>query len=351
VSGVRPLSPGRLYWICQAAGWGSFLAYVLGFYLFWNHPARGSDVVSIVFVNGVLCPGLAHALRDWMYAGDWLRLPPRRLLLRLAAVVMILASGLTAVVALVILVIDGAPFPRAGVIGTFAAFCWAFTGWLVIYYVVHVRRRRDALQLELTVVARDAELQSLRAQLNPHFLFNCLNSLRHLIVVNPERATSMVTGLAELLRYALVSDQKDTVSLAEELTIVDEYLELERVRLEQRLHVERQVEPSALRAKVPPMIVQTLVDNAIKHGIAELAEGGTIRIDARLIGQDLRLVVTNTGAFKPTREGYGLRNATDRLRLLYGTGASLDVRDLNGHTEATLTVPFAPEVVSERVAR
>jgi hypothetical protein len=135
-----------------------------------------------------------------MYAGDWLSLPSRRLFPQLAAVVMTFAGGLTAVVALAIVVVDQAPFAPVGVIGTFAAFSWAFTGWLVIYYVVHVRRRRDALALELTVVARDAQLQSLRAQLNPHFLFNCLNSLRHLIAVNPERATSMVTGLAELLR-------------------------------------------------------------------------------------------------------------------------------------------------------
>jgi LytS/YehU family sensor histidine kinase len=81
------------------------------------------------------------------------------------------------------------------------------------------------------------------------------------------------------------------------------------------------------------MLVQTLVDNAIKHGIAELADGGTIRIDAGMVGSDLRLVVTDTGAFRPAHDGYGLRNATDRLRLLYGTGASLTVRDVEGHTE------------------
>ncbi len=165
--------------------------------------------------------------------------------------------------------------------GIVFGFAMAFAGWLTIYFAVQSRRKRDALQLELDVVAREAQLRSLRAQLNPHFLFNCLNSLRHLIVTQPARAEIMVTGLAELLRYSLASDRTDAVGLSDELRIVDEYLDIERVRLEDRLTVTRQVAREALRARVPPMLIQTLVNNAIKHGIAELPQGGVVRIEAQ----------------------------------------------------------------------
>jgi len=216
------------------------------------------------------------------------------------------------------------------------------SGWLTIYYVVHVRRRRDALQLELTVTAREAQLRALQAQINPHFLFNCLNSLRHLIGTHPDRAQAVVTNLADILRYALDSDRRDLTPLSDELEVVDRYLELERMRFEERLCVERAIDPSALGVRVPPMLLQTLVDNAIKHGISELTAGGVVRLEARTDAGRLTLKVRNTGALKtgaPTTEGYGLRNARERLRLLYGADASLTLRDLNGMTEALLQIP------------
>ena len=135
------------------------------------------------------------------------------------------------------------------------------------------RRRRDTLErqaLELSLVARDAQLRALRAQVNPHFLFNSLNSLRGLITEDPARAAAMVTGFAGLMRYSLDSDSRETVTLAEEMEAVDDYLGLERVRFEDRLLVERAIAPEALEVRIPPMMVETLVENAIKHGIANI---------------------------------------------------------------------------------
>lgn len=338
---MRPPLPGRLYWICQFGGWGGFLVYVLVGYWFNASPKQAADIVSIVSVNGLVCPAVTHGLRHWMYAREWQQLPRRRLLPRLAAVVVLLAVGLSSAVALVMVLLHEPVIPLIGMVWMSVAFCWAFAGWLFIYYAVHARRRRDALQLELTVVARDAQLRSLRAQLNPHFLFNCLNSLRNLIVANPARAEAMVTELAELLRYSLASDRTDTVALGEELRIVDEYLELERVRLEERLQIERAVEPAALEVRIPPMLVQTLVDNAIKHGIAELPRGGVVRIEARVAHERMELLVTNTGRLKPPSAdaGQGLRNATERLRLLYDGAASLTLHEVDGMTQAALVIP------------
>jgi hypothetical protein len=239
-------APGRPYWLCQAAGWGGFLAYVLGGYLLTDHPKTATDVVSIVFFNGVVCPAATHGLRHWMYERGWHQLSSSRRFARLAAVVAGFAAGLTGAVVLGLVLAGRSVMSAASAFSVAAGFAMAFAGWLTIYFAVQTRRKRDALQLELAVVARDAQLRSLRAQLNPHFLFNCLNSLRHLIVTQPGRAEIMVTGLAGLLRYSPASDRADSVALGDELRVVDEYLDLERVRLEDRLTVERVVARLAL---------------------------------------------------------------------------------------------------------
>jgi signal transduction histidine kinase len=336
--------PGRLYWICQAAGWGSFLAYVLIAYLASSPTWEAWDVASIVFFNGIVCPALTHALRHRIHTHGWMQLSAGRLWWRCAAVVLITAPALTGAVALGMMATRSNPLPIAGLAGITAGFAWALSGWLTIYYVIHVRRRRDALQLELKMAAREAEMRALRAQVNPHFLFNCLNSLRHLIGSNPDRAQAMVTNLAELLRYSLDSDRRDLTPLGAELQMVDEYLALEHIRFEERLRIERDIDPAALAVQVPPMLLQSLVDNAIKHGIAELIDGGRVRIEARVHASTLRLSVWNTGPLKSegADAGCGLRNARERLRLLFGGAASLTLRQVNDMTEAAVVIPVQP---------
>lgn len=346
-----PPHPGRSYWVCQAAGWGSFVVYVLGGYLLFAPAHNWVDIASIVGANGIVAPAGTHALRWWMYRHRWHELPWRRLAPRLALAVLALATATTTLVEIWLAVGRWQPL-RIDVecLSILFGLCWGFAGWVLIYFAVHARRRRDALQFELRVVSREAQLRSLQAQLNPHFLFNCLNSLRHLIVQNPERATSMVTSLADLLRYSLTSDRKETVTLAEELAIVDEYLALERVRFDERLRVERAIDPAGLRARLPPMLVQTLVENAVKHGISDLPLGGVVRIDATVQGGSLEIRVSNTGALKPIAGtgGFGLRNATERLRLLFGDAASLTLREHDRMTTARLVVPL--DVTHERAA-
>ena len=263
--GEPPPPPSRQYWICQAAGWGSFVLYTLGFYVVFA-TVRWEVLLSIVVIDGVLCPALTHGLRSWMYRRGWVKLPARSRLPRTIAAACVSAIGVSTLVFVVALLIpSNEGFDRVGAFWMFVTFLWAFNGWLMIYFALHARRQRDARELELTLDARNAQLDMLRAQVNPHFLFNCLNSVRALIAENPTRAASMVTSLSDLLRYSLQSDRKHTVSLAEELAIVDEYVSLERVRFEDRLLFERTLDPGSLEARVPPMLVQTLVEDAVKH--------------------------------------------------------------------------------------
>lgn len=338
---MNPPRPGRSYWICQIAGWGSFTAYVLAGYLFAAPERHVWDFFSIIFSNAVLCPAISHELRRQIYLRDWLHRPLLQVVPTFIGLTVAISAILTTAVCVGAAVVTHVEIVWQMPVSIFFGFAWAFGGWLVIYFSVHGRRRREALQLELAVVSRDAQLRSLRAQINPHFLFNSLNSLRHLILADPQRAVTMVTGLADLLRYSLASDRSDMVPLGDELAIVDEYLGLEQVRLEERLRVERAIEPATLPARVPPMLVQSLVDNAIKHGIATLPQGGLVRLSARIDGPAVEILIANTGTFTRASRGtgYGLTNAQERLRLLYDGSASLTFRQEGTMTVAELRVP------------
>jgi len=336
---VRVPKPKPLYWLCQALGWAGYLAYVLVGYFVWSGARAVGDIVSIVFFCTFVPVLLTHGLRAWMYAQGWAQLRDWRRKLREVSAALILAATVTLSVGLVNGLAHGRIWiPTEGMWWMFVAYGLAFGGWLWIYERIHERRSRDQLE----IVAREAQLRALRTQLNPHFLFNSLNSVRSLIAENPQRAATVVTGLADILRYSLASDRLETVALADEMAIVDEYVGLERTRLEDRLRVEQVVEPSALRARVPPMLVQTLMENAVKHGIAPLPRGGLVRLEARVTDGRVEIVVTNPGRLEPAAgdSGSGLRNARERLRLLYGDLASLTLRDDGRQTTAAVTLPL-----------
>jgi two-component system sensor histidine kinase AlgZ len=218
--------------------------------------------------------------------------------------------------------------------------------WLAIYFAaVGVREYRTVRlrQSELARALQLAELRLLKSQLNPHFLFNALNTVRSLIADSPSRAQSAVTRLANTLRYSLSSRQDELVTFAQELDIVTDYLELESMRFEDRLRIERDVPADAASVYIPVMLLQTLVENAIKHGIAKLPSGGLLRISAVMENEMLNVEIENPrppAPFPATDEGVGLRNARDRLRLLFGTRATLNL-DLSKPALATarLRVP------------
>lgn len=234
-------------------------------------------------------------------------------------------------------------FPIVGVTVFFSAFLVAL--WLAVYLTAQAVRRRRVAEtnaLRAEVLAREAELRSLQQQLNPHFLFNCLNSLRGMIDEDPRRAQEMVTRLAELLRASLRQDACSAIPLEEELATVNAYLELESVRLEERLRIRREIEADAGGALVPPMLLQGLVENALKHGIAQLPGGGELVIRVTRNGETLRADVGNTGRMRKGQgSGIGLNNTRERLRLLYGDRASFEINEEPmGWVRASVLLPF-----------
>jgi two-component system sensor histidine kinase AlgZ len=215
--------------------------------------------------------------------------------------------------------------------------------WVVLYLCItslRDRRSGELRQSELRRALQLAELRLLKSQLNPHFLFNSLNSVRALIADDPSGAQRAVTQLARTLRYTLSAGQEELVSLERELEIVDDYLELESLRLGERLRIDRQVNAPSDRTRIPVMLLQTVVENAIKHGIAELPDGGVLRIRADLREDALTIEVENPRPAIPGRtanEGVGLRNAAERLRLLFGAAAMLNL-DLSHPGMATTRI-------------
>ncbi|MCC6349592.1 MAG: histidine kinase [Candidatus Eisenbacteria bacterium] len=203
----------------------------------------------------------------------------------------------------------------------------------------HAAQRRV---LETEVSAREAELRALRAQLNPHFLFNSLNSIASLVGSDPEGARRMCERLGDFLRRTLALGARDAVTLGEELELVDRYLAIEQVRFGARLAFDRRIGPGALECVVPPLLLQPLVENAVKHGVADRVEGGTIVVEANRDADLLRILVENPlDEEAPSRRGsgLGLENVRRRLDAYGAQEARLEARRDGGMFRVSLTLP------------
>lgn len=339
-----PPPASRGYWLCQIAGWGLYSTLQLGAATLLIHLPWARVGAEIVVLNGI---GLifTHRLHSYIRAHSWSSYSLRNLVPRIAAASALLALplGLVSPFALVSslqgsesVIREVAPNIHLHfgllirVVHQWANWTTLFALWLTIYFVaLSVRRRRDAelRQSELTRSLQQAELRLMKAQLNPHFLFNALNTVRSLIADDPKAAQIAVTRFANTLRYALSAGQQEIVPLAKELEIVRDYLEIESLRLEERLSVDYRVSDEAAAVGIPAMLLQTLVENAIKHGIAELPRGGRVKVDAAVRDGMLFLEVMNSrpAAVARIAEGIGLRNSAERLRLIFGPSASISL--------------------------
>ena len=196
------------------------------------------------------------------------------------------------------------------------------------YVILEIEESRaaQARVLETSILARDAELKALKAQINPHFLFNSLNSISALTSIDAARAREMCILLADFLRMTLGLGEKALVPLREELELLQRFLAIEKVRFGERLHVDAHIETQSETCLLPPLLLQPLVENAIIHGVATLPAGGTVRLAAQCSGGRLHLSVENSvdpDAPAPRKSGLGLANVRLRLEARYGKDATL----------------------------
>lgn len=224
--------------------------------------------------------------------------------------------------------------------------------WNVCYMAALSLRRNQRLEAEallleaetlrLEVLAKDAELRALQAQVNPHFFFNSLNSVRALLYQDTDSAAHMIDQLATLMRYTLVSSYNDCVPLEEELDAVRAYLAIEKIRFEERLQFAIDIAQDMELITVPPMALQTLVENAVKYGVEQSSAGSEISIRAQCADGTAIIEVANLGNIQAgrTSTGVGVSNARKRLALSKGEHATLDLAENDGWVCATMRFPI-----------
>ncbi len=339
------------YWLCQGVGWGFLVlinvvwAYTIDYDITWKMIARLMTMVII----GI---SLTHLLREVILRGAWLALPYERTLTRLFTSVVFtgfLCSFLFLGSHEVLGISELDPREKESFLNRVLLYSFnciiVLMIWVVIYYLYHTfqrNKKRELDTLKLESLVKELELKTIKAHINPHFIFNSLNSIRALVVEDPQRARSAITELSNILRSSLQVEKMETVPLKQELDIVKDYLALEQMRFEERLQVDFDIDEDTLQQPVPPMMLQTLAENAIKHGISKQVSGGKILITSDFVGDHHEITVRNTGLLNGQRslQGFGIRSTIDRLKLLYGADASFEIKDVPGDmVEARLIMP------------
>ena len=218
--------------------------------------------------------------------------------------------------------------------------------WLLAYHAYHfyIREIRTAKEnAQLSIIAKQAQLDNLSAQLNPHFLFNSLNSIKSLVIENPKAARRAIDLLSDLLRSSLYEKEEDLIPIKNELLLVKDYIELEKLRFEERLQLELDIDEGIENYKVPALSIQLLVENAIKHGIDHKVKGGSIVVSVERVADYVQITVQNPGKFIKNKKnkGLGLGNLKERLNIQYKGNADFKIEENDFEKViATITIPI-----------
>jgi sensor histidine kinase YesM len=327
----------RLYWICQISGWSFYalinVAFITAFYSFnWE-----KIILALVLCGiGLWLTNLYH---NYIKSKNWVELPLKKLAPRI-----FIASIVTGIILFLFLsafnlifgTYEAWSFKLASVLIGIFNYSSVMLLWSLIYLAFNYFENYKKAEIESLIwenAVKEFELRTLRAQLNPHFMFNALNSIRALIKDEPLNAQTAVTKLSNILRYSLKIERTEMVPVEEEMRAVADYLALEKIRFEERLKYLIKVEPESERIEIPPMMVQTLVENGIKHGISRNTRGGEISIESCVEDSKLHIKIKNTGQIDSNElkvsTGFGINNTKHRLSLLYGEKAQFTISNQN----------------------
>lgn len=337
----------NLYWICQLAGW-------LFFVLLQSLIFKLSDAFTInvaisqflLFAFGIL---ISHLYRNIIIHYDWLKISTLKVIPLVIFASVLFASlheyGQYGVEFL--LQIAGNKHQSGIVVITNIlnlAFVYFF--WSLIYFLFHFienYKKAEIENLKWEASINEIELNKLKSQLNPHFMFNAMNSIRALVDENPVKSKEAITQLSNILRNTLQMGKNKVIPFEEELNLVSDYLALESIRYEERLKFTIQTDPQSKSFNVPPLMIQTLIENGIKHGISKLTKGGAISLLTEVKDDKLRVTISNSGQLKEemkSESGFGIKNTLQRLQLLYGKNAALKISNQDStHVLTELIIP------------
>lgn len=336
-----------MYWTLQIGGWFFYILIAFILNQFRGVPLSAGLIVPLIsaYVIGL---GLSHLYRLLIIRLDWLRLNIFRLVPRIliatllfSAVFELLYFGFT-----YSFFYDDQPVEWVSLFQEFLGWEILFLLWSMFYFIFHIFRNyknEEIKNLRWEATKNEVELNKLKSQLNPHFIFNAMNSIRALVDEEPKKAKRVITQLSNVLRNNLLMGRKKLIPLSEELILVKDYLEIEKARYEERLEYAFHIDPLCEERFVPPLMVQTLVENGIKHGISKLPKGGKLEISASLTNKMLDIKILNHGRYhtgNKSETGFGIENTKERLRLLFGEEAQFYIQNLNGgQVETRLTIP------------
>lgn len=353
------LNKAKIYWYCQIGGWFFFILIELITYI--NVFGYSNGLLLNGLGNWVAGIFLTHSYRLIFIRLHWLELPLHKLIPRAIILVIIISIPLT----ILNVILDFYTLSQNNVTESFDfnteviskinfsilpifffnlskyVFLWAVIYHFFQYWERLLKTERD--KFELQAVLKETQYNNLKTQLNPHFLFNSLNGIRTLIDIDPDNAKEAITKLSSLLRGSLKMEKNKTVTLAEELNTVKDYLAIEKIRFDERLETVLDIHEQSLRTKLPPMMLQTLVENGIKHGISNLKNGGTISIKTYVQNQTTFIEIINSGQYnpKPESSGLGVENTRERLRILFDETASFTIQNFdNTHVITKIILPL-----------
>ena len=337
----------RLYWTCQVIGWGAYVILIAIF-----NKISGIDFDSVIYLNlsstFILGVGTSHLYRNFILRNDWLKLRIAQLIPRVLLASFILSIvffALHTLISDVIILNRSFSFDWIDILKNLINLSANYLLWTLLYWTFHFienYRKEEIKNLRWQATINEMELNKIKSQLNPHFIFNSMNSIRAMVDENPGKAQMLITQLSNILRSSLYMERKPVIPFADELSLVKDYLELEKARLENRLDHSFDIDKESYNFNVPPLLIQTLVENGIKHGINHLENGGKLLLKTKVSDGILTVEIKNTGklgASKTGKPGIGLKISHQRLKLLYGERAGLDLIEEDNNVIAKLIIP------------
>ncbi|CAN5615267.1 histidine kinase [soil metagenome] len=340
------------YWVCQLAGWGASMAISTFFYLTLS-VRKVDNFLLLILISIVLGILITHLMRMVIREYKVLEKPIQTQIIAFIILTIVFsivyACADVAIENIFNLRDTGGPKISLAneVARTVINNFFILLIWNLIYYTYHYverNRRQEVDTLKLQSVVKELELKTIKSHINPHFIFNALNSIRALVDENPTRARTAITELSNILRSSMQAEKLETVPLERELNIVKDYLALEKMRFEERLTIEMDIDEDTLGQPVPPMMLQTLVENAIKHGISKRIDGGTIRVISDFVDNHHELVVQNSGQLNGyvNDDGFGVKSTQYRLNLLYQGKATFEIKNTGSDmVESRIIMPVS----------
>jgi len=341
------LGKKTIYWISQIIGWFLYVLTIGIFNVLTGNKLGGELVYSLLSIY-IIVLSIAHLFRSIIVKLNWFSLNISRLIPRILITTFIIGTiiyFLKSIVVEILIVQNQYEFSLSEAFPAIISWSLLYLIWALLYFLFHFfnnYKKEEIKNLKWQAAKNEIELNKLKSQLNPHFVFNSMNSIRALVDENPALAKNAINQLSNVLRNSLLMGKKKLIPLADEMKLVNDYLGLEKTRFEERLTIIRNILPETEMFLVPPLMVQTIVENGIKHGTSRLTEGGKLEISTSIKNEKLEIIIYNSGYYdknKKPESGFGVVNTIQRLQLIYGKEASFELVNEENRVKALLIIP------------